>query len=71
MLEKVHGYRVCFSHRPAVGRDGYVGVGLYKTGFACREPVMISLDVIYGFGGLCALMLLAYLAYALICAEEF
>ena len=32
---------------------------------------MISLDVIYGFGGLCALMLLAYLAYALICAEEF
>lgn len=32
---------------------------------------MISLDVIYGFGGLCAVVLLAYLVYALICAEEF
>ncbi len=32
---------------------------------------MISLDVLYGFGGFCALMLLAYLVYALIRAEEF
>jgi K+-transporting ATPase ATPase F chain len=32
---------------------------------------MISLDVVYGFGGLCAVVLLAYLLYALICAEEF
>ncbi len=32
---------------------------------------MISLEVIYGFGGLCAIMLLAYLVYALIRAEEF
>ena len=32
---------------------------------------MISLEVIYGFGGMCALALLAYLVYALICAEEF
>jgi K+-transporting ATPase ATPase F chain len=32
---------------------------------------MISLDVIYGFGGLSAVVLLAYLVYALICAEEF
>lgn len=32
---------------------------------------MISLAVLYGFGGLCAVLLLAYLVYALICAEEF
>jgi K+-transporting ATPase KdpF subunit len=32
---------------------------------------MISLHIIYGFGGLCAALLLAYLVYALIRAEEF
>ena len=31
---------------------------------------MISLNMLYGFG-LCAVMLLAYLVYALICAEAF
>ena len=32
---------------------------------------MFNLNMLYGFGGLCAVMLLAYLVYALICAEEF
>lgn len=32
---------------------------------------MISLEIIYGLGGLCAVLLMAYLVYALICAEEF
>ena len=32
---------------------------------------MIGLEVLYSIGGLCAVMLLAYLVYALICAEEF
>lgn len=32
---------------------------------------MISLHVIYGMGGLCAALLLIYLVYALIRAEEF
>jgi K+-transporting ATPase ATPase F chain len=32
---------------------------------------MNSLEVLYGFGGLCAILLLAYLIYALIRAEEF
>lgn len=32
---------------------------------------MISLQVIYGAGGLCAALLLVYLVYALIRAEEF
>ena len=32
---------------------------------------MIGLEVLYGFGGVCAILLLAYLVYALIRAEEF
>ncbi|HEY9224197.1 MULTISPECIES: K(+)-transporting ATPase subunit F [Variovorax] len=32
---------------------------------------MISLDVLYGAGGLIAVILFAYLVFALICAEEF
>lgn len=32
---------------------------------------MISIEMLYGFAGMCALGLLAYLVYALICAEEF
>ena len=32
---------------------------------------MISLQVLYGFGGVSAVLLLAYLVNALICAEEF
>ena len=32
---------------------------------------MISLEVLYGAGGLCAILLLAYLVSALLCAEEF
>jgi len=32
---------------------------------------MIGLEMLYGLGGICAVMLLAYLVYALICAEEF
>lgn len=32
---------------------------------------MISLQTLYGFAGFCAAVLLAYLVYALVCAEEF
>ena len=32
---------------------------------------MISVEVLYGGGGLCAVALLGYLVYALIWAEEF
>ena len=32
---------------------------------------MTGLALLYGFGGLCAVLMLAYLVYALICAEEF
>ena len=32
---------------------------------------MIALNLMYGIGGLCAIFLLAYLVFALICAEKF
>ncbi len=32
---------------------------------------MMSLEVLYGFGVIVAIGLLAYLVFALICAEEF
>jgi len=32
---------------------------------------MIGLEVLYGLGGLIAVVLFAYLVFALICAEEF
>lgn len=32
---------------------------------------MIPLEALYGFGGLLAVLLLAYLVFALICAEAF
>ncbi|QDL53200.1 potassium-transporting ATPase subunit F [Rhodoferax aquaticus] len=32
---------------------------------------MISMEMLYGLGGISAVLLLAYLVYALICAEEF
>lgn len=32
---------------------------------------MIPLNMLYGLGGLCALLLLAYLLYALVHAEAF
>ena len=32
---------------------------------------MIPFEMLYGLGGICAVLLLAYLVYALICAEEF
>ncbi|RQO81788.1 potassium-transporting ATPase subunit F [Acidovorax sp. FJL06] len=32
---------------------------------------MIGMEMLYGFGAIVALVVLAYLVFALICAEEF
>ncbi|MGX5663456.1 MULTISPECIES: potassium-transporting ATPase subunit F [unclassified Diaphorobacter] len=32
---------------------------------------MMALEVLYGLGGLLAVLLMAYLVFALVCAEEF
>jgi K+-transporting ATPase ATPase F chain len=36
-----------------------------------RGTFMIGMEMLYGFGAIVALVLLAYLVFALICAEEF
>ena len=59
------------SHRAALAGHGRPGEGLRPAGRPWGGTVMIALEVLYGFGGLCAVLLLAYLVYALICAEEF
>ena len=56
---------------PAVGGDGVVGQRLSEARKTQGRPRMIALEMLYGLGGLCAVLLLAYLVYALICAEEF
>ncbi|MBN9340345.1 MAG: K(+)-transporting ATPase subunit F [Comamonadaceae bacterium] len=32
---------------------------------------MMAMEALYGLGGLLAVLLMAYLVYALVCAEEF
>ena len=41
------------------------------AGVVVGSADVISLDVLYGAGGLIAVILFAYLVFALICAEEF
>ena len=47
------------------GRAGKVGAQ------GPKGKIMIGLEVLYGLGGLIAVVLFAYLVFALICAEEF
>jgi K+-transporting ATPase KdpF subunit len=67
--------------RRVVGGNGRNGGGAEQARFAegpgedARSVVgstaVIGLDVLYGAGGLIAVILFAYLVFALICAEEF
>ena len=41
------------------------------AGSVAGSTAVIGLDVLYGAGGLIAVILFAYLVFALICAEEF
>ena len=66
-VEVGDGHRVSGGHRTAVGPDGVAGRESAQAGAPARRPAMM----LYGFGGLVAVLLLAYLVYALICAEEF
>ncbi|GAA6120729.1 hypothetical protein Acidovoranil_28330 [Acidovorax sp. FG27] len=40
-------------------------------GRACRGACVMATDVLYGLAGMVAVLLFAYLVFALICAEEF
>ena len=62
----------------AVGRGGGHGRGAgparrarERGGTGARGRIVIGLEVLYGFGALVAVVLFAYLVFALICAEEF
>ena len=55
----------------ALGGDGAAGSWLKKARETRGRPSMMSLGVLYGGVGASAALLLAYLVYALICAEEF
>ena len=67
--------------RRVVGRSGRDGGGAEQArrpegpgkdaGVVVGSAAVISLDVLYGAGGLIAVILFAYLVFALICAEEF
>jgi K+-transporting ATPase KdpF subunit len=55
----------------ALGYFGVAGVGFSTAGTRRWRAAMSSMELMYGLGGICAVGLLAYLVYALICAEEF
>ncbi|BEP51239.1 hypothetical protein GmRootV116_49350 [Variovorax sp. V116] len=61
----------------AVGRGGGHGCGAgparraEERGSSRRRRIVIGLEALYGFGALVAVVLFAYLVFALICAEEF
>lgn len=61
-----HGGRA----RPPDGPPADGGLGDGSVDGIGSTPV-ISLQMLYGFGGLIAVLLFAYLVFALICAEEF
>jgi K+-transporting ATPase KdpF subunit len=66
-----HGYRVYRRRRWPMGPDGVAGLGLQETRKTTGRSAMNSLDLLYVLGGVSAALLLAYLVYALIRAEEF
>ena len=71
MQELKDGFAMDRRHRGVLGRHGG---GRHRPRQARRArgrvPV-IDLEVLYGFAGLLAVVLFAYLVFALICAEEF
>ena len=71
MTGEVHGHRFFTGHRSIVGTDRPAGEGVGAAESTHTGASMISLPVIYGALGFGAALLLVYLVYALIRAEEF
>lgn len=55
----------------AVAGGGGNGRRLAPPGRAEKGAAVIALEALYGLGALIAVILFAYLVFALICAEEF
>jgi len=54
-----------------VGLGEWNGAGPGSAGRTEGSAQMIGLEALYGLGALIAIILFAYLVFALICAEEF
>jgi K+-transporting ATPase ATPase F chain len=73
----MNGFRLDGRLAGAVGRDsGHGGrAGQARSAdparIEWRRSIVIGLEALYGFGALVAVVLFAYLVFALICAEEF
>jgi K+-transporting ATPase KdpF subunit len=65
------GSRMDRRHRGHVGRDDRNRARAVQARRTQGRTHVIGLDVLYGFAGLVAVILFAYLVFALICAEEF
>jgi K+-transporting ATPase KdpF subunit len=70
-MEEIDGHRIYRVARGPVGPDGADGQWPQAARVFGRGPAMIALATLYGLIGTCAALLLAYLIYALIRAEEF
>ena len=66
-----NGHRVDCWLGGDVGRHGRDGGRARRARRTQGRAFVIGLEVLYGFGGLLAVILFAYLVFALICAEEF
>jgi K+-transporting ATPase KdpF subunit len=71
MEESDDGHRLRCAARGPLGPDGAAGQSFQAPGKPTGRPAMIPLDAVYGLVGMCSVLLLAYLVYALIRAEDF
>ena len=67
----MNGHRVVGRPGGALDRHGRDGGRAVEARIPAGRASVIGLEVLYGFGGLIAVILFAYLVFALICAEEF
>lgn len=67
----LYEYRLDHCARFTLAGYGGVSSGAVAVGPAAGGAVVINLEALYGLSGLLAVLLMAYLVYALICAEDF
>ena len=71
MRSSSNGHRVVGCAGGLLDRHGGDGGRAGPARIATEGAAVISLEILYGFGALVAVILFAYLVFALICAEEF
>ena len=66
-----YGHRLFGFSRCIVGGCRVDGFTFEQARATCGRSLMIALNMLYGLAGLVVLLLLAYLIYALLFAQEF